>query len=242
MTRICVTNSFEKTNGVRPCVMRDRHVGSCGDEKCKGCLPRLATHGFLCDVCADRYEYARKHAAALIVHLRHTATNPRDEARRSRAKLDGKVLIPNQWSLADTILETLGSPLRLLPGTTEATSVEVAQVTLAEWDRRYDPNRLDTARQATLFTRHVEYGLRTYPMWETETRAIPGMQCPDCRQFTLNRNAAKHYKDEVTVTCRTEECEYLADWFLWSARFLPTIEAAMEGRKQAERKFRRDSR
>ena len=47
--RYCVGGPFD-----RPCTQFGQHLDDCTNEHCRGCYPKLATQGFLCDTC-DTY-------------------------------------------------------------------------------------------------------------------------------------------------------------------------------------------
>lgn len=73
----------------RACVRPRRHLPDCADTDCRGCAPRHAHHGTLCDPCHRRLSTLIHDAptihAWLTVYLPHDGQAPRTDAERRHA-------------------------------------------------------------------------------------------------------------------------------------------------------------
>ena len=96
------------------CTVRGQHKPTCTDrETCKGCIPRTASHGTLCDWCFQRLTADVAAAPALVHHLReigkpYAQVQPPSGGKSYRDPAEGNIL-PAAWLAADEIHANLAS-------------------------------------------------------------------------------------------------------------------------------------
>jgi len=69
------------------CAIRGRHLPGCDVDDCRGCLPRLATEGLICDACMARPE---RWLAEIIEFTPDAWAVARGEVRRGHGGTGGK--------------------------------------------------------------------------------------------------------------------------------------------------------
>lgn len=90
-------------------VVSERYIaGSVMPRRCRGCIPRPAEHGLLCDSCWPKFEAALSVAVDLITHLRSVERGPQS-VDGVRVAQGSKVLVPASWQTADQLWTGLAS-------------------------------------------------------------------------------------------------------------------------------------
>lgn len=248
--RICLTHepfwqTIPRLDRPRPCNRRGLHYAACENPaldpsnmepgQCRGCVPRSATHGFLCDVCDARIRDSLPRIEQMIVHLRSIEKMPDALGERVDTSMTRSILVPDSWIAADGLMEALGAA----PIPTQATiddAFQLASDAVHEWD---DLDRIintrEGAKRAIVLVRRLQTALRRWPDSEAEYRWVPYLACGQCRQLSLYRKAPIHYLDEILILCATEGCGYECDWFQWVKDFAPVIEGVFREHDRAAR-------
>jgi hypothetical protein len=78
MTQLCVLPG---------CRLRGRHLPTCADDGCPGCLPRATDEGIACQACTDR---AARHLAEIIEFTPDARAVAHGEVRRGQGGGSGK--------------------------------------------------------------------------------------------------------------------------------------------------------
>jgi len=97
------------------CTVRGQHKPTCDDrETCKGCIPRVASHGTLCDWCFQRMTADVAAAPDLVAHLRvigapHAELAPLRVGIRTPKDAAETSILPAAWLAADEIHANLAS-------------------------------------------------------------------------------------------------------------------------------------
>lgn len=125
------------------CTVIGLHRPDCHDGRCRGCLPRLAARGHLCEWCCGRLEHDVADAPAVVHHLRELArpfaTIPAPDAGGARHVPASVVLVAEVVDAADDLHALLHSWADLvadergLRGPTH-TGVRMSTTTLATFD------------------------------------------------------------------------------------------------------------
>lgn len=130
----CITTTMHG----RPCIIRGEHLEAClwaqieaaavvegvtpgmimqaraevglavPSRECRGCLPRPAEHGLLCDSCYPKWVDALGVAARLVWHLR-SVQHGSQSVDGVRTAQGSKVLIPTTWLAADELWSLLSA-------------------------------------------------------------------------------------------------------------------------------------
>ncbi len=85
------------------------HYAICADEACRGCVPRVATHGFLCPTCWRKVTDGLSRVGEMVVHLRSIEKPAQAIGERVSTSMERSILIPDTWVAADGLLEALGA-------------------------------------------------------------------------------------------------------------------------------------
>lgn len=190
----------------RPCTAFGYHLEDCDDERCKGCAPKLATQGHLCDTC-DTYlrqwldatstdEYQPN--SILWVHwwlgLAQTARIARspwgDKIRSgkddlpsplSEAILDCRQLLEDRIYIAEERLrQHLGQRLSEMPTFRMADSVAyLSRMVLRIED---DP---DLCRHVYERLQDSMINAHLLAPWRATAQRIDGIACPHCQRVAL---------------------------------------------------------
>jgi ribosomal protein S27E len=174
----CITNVLPD---VPSCTYRDEHLLTCtgytdSGKPCRGCEPRAATHGEVCDRCYDRVD----HAIRAADHLR-TALHGVDRA----IAVEGGTQIAGPRVPLTAILLAFDEIDRAHDG-------------------RYDVDEWvateEGAVQAVRFAKYVHAADRAHPTAERE-RKLHRLRCPDCGRNTATWQPPDWYGDDVHITC-----------------------------------------
>lgn len=177
----CITHHMD---GVRPCTVRDLHYAACEGDPCTGCVPREATHGYVCTACWHRLERAFTEWAAFLAAFAGEARAVQPEPGGSTSKPSSQVpLSPLQLAI-DSIGRYHAQDARLWVETPQG------------------------AQQAVLFTREMERAARAFPRAENPTK-LPTTRCPNCRQRSLVYEPAPSEGADATVHCLN--CDHTMD-------------------------------
>lgn len=212
--RYCVGGPID-----RPCLSFGAHAEGCESDQCRGCQPRQATQGYLCDSCdtylrqwldcTSRDEYRPN--SVLWVHwwlglaqsVRSQRSRWTDRVQSSRddlpsplseAILDCRRLLDDRLYIAEERLrEVLGqSPESMPPYRTDTTTAFLSRHVIQIED---DPDlcRLVWDRlQDSMVTAH-----RLAP-WRAAVERLHGIPCPRCERATL-----AIYGGDDFATCQT---------------------------------------
>lgn len=193
----------------RGCSMYRRHKVDCEDqEKCRGCLPRRATHGHLCTPCHNRLQLMLTDAPTahrwLTGHLSAAAgaARPREDHER-RGTTDDAPPAPIDLDVLDT-RDLLATRLRTwvdawvahknLAGPGTPHTVDADAEYLLRWLPGIEQQDDIAARFDLLATTLAD--AHTLAPWRPTTRRCPGIPCPECAETNL-----VIYGGEENVTC-----------------------------------------
>lgn len=162
-----------------------RHVAT--GRQCRGCLPREARVGLLCNGCWVRLEQALADWPAFVVKLSALEGRPAVSGTGGGGSVEGYVPLPGTALSVDECE-------RYLQG-------------LGWGDARRWVSTVDGARDAVLFTRAAEVAYRSHQV-EENTRRLKRVRCPQCKQLqpSLMRRPPEFWTDDVRVTCETPGC------------------------------------
>ena len=224
--RPCITHEMQLMHPAdrpRACTIRDKHYAACDNEACRGCVPRSARHGLLCDSCWLKGQDALNRAADLILHLRSVESAAAPVGERVDTSRTRRLPVPETWLAADDLLGALGAapfPSRM----SIDAAFDYVDDALRPWRGAELDARVNTIAGAsglvTLIGR-MQTALARWPASEVNNRPIPYLLCPECKHQTLERRAPIAYLDSITVTCSS--CDYERDWFAWLDLYAPII-------------------
>lgn len=231
--RPCITHEMQTLHPAdrpRACTIRDKHYAACDNDRCRGCVPRSARHGLLCDSCWLKAQDALNRAGDLILHLRSVESAATPVGERVDTTRTPQLPIPATWVAADDLLDALGSPP--FPS---AMSIDAAfgyvDDALAPWRGPHLTDQANTIAGASGLVKlilRMQTALARWPESEVTARSIPYLLCPDCSHQTLERRAPLTYLDDITVRCSTDGCGYERDWFAWLELYAPIIEGMFD--------------
>lgn len=253
----CITHDLElvgRADRPRPCFRRGEHYAACPDtERCRGCVPRSATYGFLCPVCWAKITDALSRVEHLIVHLRSIEKDAQAVGERVDTSATKRLIVPQSWLTADMLLEALGSPP--IPSTASIDDAFAhAAAAVAGWaDVEAIVASREGAKRAVVLVKRMQTALQRWPDSEVEWREVPMILCPRCHERTLYRKAPLEYGDDITIECHNsplmyeigfgyDYCEFRQDWFEWLEVFGPVIEAVYKDMDRATRAEKRKER
>jgi hypothetical protein len=250
---MCITTHTEAMGAVPrgdrpfPCRRRGRdsngdriesaHFAKCEDQECRGCVPRSATHGYLCSVCYRRVVDALGRLAWLIAHLRSIEKPAQAVGERVDTSMEKSILMPDPWIAADELMVSLGA--RVIPSTASIDrAIELAHeavvIDVDQW-----VNTIEGATSAVVMLKRMGTALKRWPDSEAQFRAIPYVRCPNCSQPHLWRSAPERAGDDLRVVCGTPDCGYQLGWDAWTKQYAPAfaaIETDMKRREKAAKK------
>ena len=211
------------------------HYASCSDDECRGCVPRSASHGYLCHVCYGSLVNALDRAPNLITHLRSVNRSGQALGERVATSMERSILIPNSWAAADAIMDALNAPTIPSTSTIDDTA-DRAGAAIDEWVTHLDQwvNMREGAKRALVLMRRMRVALRQFPDSEAEYRHVPKLRCQDCAKESLFRKGPEFFGDDCMVVCGTPGCGFTRDWWSWFEFVAPIFEhimAAEQGRK-----------
>lgn len=183
----CITNVLPN---IASCVYGGEHQPGCTGRRddgheCKGCEPKPATRGEVCERCFDRIDHAIQVAAGLRSRL---------------AGVDHAVTTENGTSVAGP----------RLPHTAWQLDLDV----IDRWQQdRTDPTAwVETdagARDAVYFAQAVHRADRAHPTIEVE-RKLQRTRCPNCNRLTVTWQPPDWYGADVTIACIGSDCGWTA--------------------------------
>jgi len=217
------------------CTTRGAHVSDECDPACKGCAPRTANHGTLCDWCHGRLTTDLTSAPSIVHHLRelgrpYAAAAPPTDQRNYRDPSEGTVR-PSEWDAADELHAMLASWVRLtleehpngatmtgpdakgstltLYGATVGVTDAHATLRLVTW--LLDRLEWVTAQEwAAEMRREVGETIATlvarWPIMETRSRQVRGVQCVRCSRESLVYTPTTYYRASPEIRCSHPEC------------------------------------
>lgn len=243
----CVTNHLEAMGALHrsdrpyPCRRRgmtpageripEAHYAQCEDDRCRGCVPRSASSGYLCSVCHRRVVDALGRIGWLIAHLRSIEKPSQALGERVDTSMEKSILMPDPWIAADELMVSLGA--RQIPSTASIDEAirlahSAAAIDVDEW-----VNTIEGATSAVVMLKRMAVALKRWPDSEAEFRPIPFVRCPNCSEPHLWRSAPTTFGEELRVVCGTPDCGYIVAWDAWVKQYAPAfaaIEADMKRR------------
>lgn len=234
MSTLCITHSsldVPPEDRPVPCVVRGEHYPACPGftltgRTCKGCLPRMTEHGYLCDSCWERYVDALGRVGYLAHHLRSIEKSAQAVGERVSTSREPRLPVPDSWLAADGLVECLNVPV--IParmGIDEAGRYVQGAARLAQDWAEQDALSREAATRAVVLIRRMHQALARWPDSETATRPIPHVRCLKCFNPTLLRVAPRWRGDDMLVRCISPECGFEDDWFTWWATTKPYLDA-----------------
>ncbi len=252
----CITNHAEvmghlhRSDRPYPCRRRgmtsageripEAHYATCEDVSCRGCIPRSATHGYLCGPCYFQVKDALGRLAWLISHLRSIDRPATAIGERVDTSMTKSILMPDPWIAADELMQALGA--RVIPSSASIDEAirlahEAVFIDVDEW-----VNTIEGATWAVVLLRRMNTALRRWQDSEAQLRPIPGIRCPTCNEPHLMRRAPEQYGDDLLVICRTPECGFSLTWDAWTKLYAPAIQWFAEDMKRREKQARKEKR
>ncbi|BDZ40806.1 hypothetical protein GCM10025865_01050 [Paraoerskovia sediminicola] len=222
------------------CTRRDDHLPTCEGE-CKGCQPRPAEHGILCQWCYQRLAEAVTHTEQLAAHLYETARllvisgTAYSEDTPTAGEPSERLILHPAWLAADELESDVASwvllvleehdPPLLGPVASKQTNVAWLENRL-EWCSRQewapDMRRELCSTIATLTAR-----------WPTEDSVQPprslDVPCPLCEQVSLVYAPPSFAGQPFAVGCQNPDCARTFSEDEWQ-RFVHYTERAELGR------------
>lgn len=232
MPTYCVTlalSDLPREDQPQPCLIRGEHYPACTGwtlrgKPCKGCLPREATHGFLCEECWEKYLDRLGRLGYLAHHLRSIERSGQALGERVQSSREPKLPVPDSWLAADGLMTAVGAQ----PIKTRASIDEAGRYVYDVAKRRRDTaiddvlTREGAVRAVTLITR-FKNALARWPDSEVARRPVVHTICPECLAVPLYRVAPEEYGEDMLIDCA--KCDWSDDWFLWWETRKPWINA-----------------
>jgi hypothetical protein len=227
------------------CRTRDAHRAECGDDTCRGCLPRPATRGVLCDPCWMHLAADLAAVPDLMDHLAETArleiaasakpltTDPvhRGDAAHQTVLPAAYLAADELWSLvtswAQVVLEEHPADLRCPNARPWRGDVVAWMLPHLDWIGRQD--------WAADMRREIARDVRTlrarWPMAQDAEpdRPVPDVRCPRCDVVALRYYPPSVYRQPFAVACT--ECGRMFAEAEWDSFVFHTLRS--EGRKIA---------
>lgn len=195
MTILCIT--VEHLPGIRPCTHLGQHRVTCHDHEgwrdrpgaCRGCLPRKADRGYLCQQCFEKVTDAHfrwRDFARLVIETEGRAVSPEGGGKGSSP--DGYTNLPLTFLTLDECERHLRSGLGLTIDTWVHTEAG--------------------ARDAIQF---AHAATRAYQSLEVEKRELKleRVRCPHCGLLSLTANPTREKHGQTIVEC--QHCGELLD-------------------------------
>lgn len=181
------------------CRVKDEHRDGCASEACRGCLPREAKVGYLCDGCYSRLEAQLMDWAkfsALILAF-GTLVQTDNDGRKSRP--DGYTVLAQTFLDVDEA-ERFMQPLEGVYGLVDANG-----------DPRAWVSTVRGAQNAANFTRCAERCRRSHEIAQADGK-LRKWRCPNCHQtnphdLTLWLKQPQFLGDERVISC-VKGCGY----------------------------------
>lgn len=195
---------------IRGCRMYNRHLADCEGD-CRGCLPRRATHGHLCDTCHRRLELMITDAPTVIRWLTGNMTAGEGAARAKEDHeqrggsgdqpapikvdvMDLRDLLRDRLALwVDDWCEHKGlsGPERHTPeADAEYLLMWLPGICKLDWVGDWWTEMAETMRDA-----------HALAPWRPVMRRVPGVPCPECAETNLGIFGGE--SDVTCLSCRT---------------------------------------
>ncbi len=221
------------------CTIRDEHLTDCGNDECRGCLPRQTEHGELCGRCWTSLATNLAGVPHVIAHLREIARLEQQPSAKPlttdpvhRGDPAHGTVLPAAWLAADelwslvtgwaqVVLEEHPMGLRGPNARPWHGDVVAWLVPHLEWVARQDwaPDfRRELARDvATLRAR--------WPLPDDveRDRGVPDVRCPRCDAVALRFYPPQHFRQPFAVACG--DCGRTFDEAGWE-RFVASYQRA----------------
>jgi len=188
--RTCINNC--KTGHATDCEETETH---------KACLPREATHGFLCDTCYVRLRQALQDATGVIFHLRSVygvlGSRTTDGSQRVKREPPAPLNL-TAYELSEQIYKTLlgtAIPLCAHPVTVAAAVNKITDEHLSVYDVTVN---LKTVEQMFDLVKLVNQALKMFPI--NEPVRVTAMPCPECDRRTVYTPPGE-FGSEMSVSC-----------------------------------------
>lgn len=195
MTILCITS--ERLPGVPVCTESGAHHVTCQDHPgwaepagiCRGCLPRAADRGYLCERCYQRTIDA-------VAGWR--------DFRRAVDAADGRLVSADTAGIKSSTSGYSNLTLAFL------TISECETFLVSRADRTVDLWVHDEqgAKDAIQFTHAAERAYRDLEVAERE-RPITRQRCPGCEQLTLTGNPSRETRGLTVIEC--QHCGHVID-------------------------------
>ena len=206
--------------------------------ECRGCLPALAEHGFLCWSCWEKVRDGVSIATDMITHLRSVERAQQVDNAGVRSGGGWVIPVPNTWRTADELIMLLGHPAPGFPF--DAGVFEVDAITeryVDAMDVEAWVNTKAGAEAAVRFYRTMQHAMAQHPMAEYEHR-VRNVRCYKCRQRTLVWKPPLMFDEThenpagmVRVVCTNEKCGVELDQVMYQ-RLAVLEESATVARKK----------
>lgn len=179
MSVFCITASMPD---VAYCAVFGEHDRTCDDDACRGCAPRPAAVGNLCNDCYER-AVAAAGLWAWFVRLVEAAGGRLVAAEGGGSTPDGYVNLTPAWMLIDAAKRHNTRGNRTVDGWVESPA---------------------GAMEAVRFTRAAETAYARLEVEPRPDRPVRPHPCPHCGEFTQYGNHQTKRRGTTTVTC--ENC------------------------------------
>ncbi|WP_372595675.1 hypothetical protein, partial [Actinotalea sp.] len=217
--------------------IRGAHTADCDPQAtpCKGCAPRSADHGTLCEWCYGRLTTDLAAAPGVVHHLRElgrpfASAAPPSDLRHYRDPAEGDIR-PAEWDAADELHAMLASwALTILEEHPDGASMAGPEE-VGAWHTRYGTTvgvheAKATARLARWLIDRIEWAagqewaaemrrevgevLATttarWPVVETRSRTVAGVSCVRCSRESLVYTPTTFYRASPEIRCSHPEC------------------------------------
>jgi len=189
---------------MRTCIneCKTGHAVECEEtETHKACLPREATHGYLCDTCYVRLRQALQDTTGVIFHLRSVygvlGSRTSDGSQRVKREPPAPLNL-TAYELSEQIyLVLVGQriPLAARPTTVGAAVNKITDEHLSVYD--VTVNSISVVRLFEL-VKLVNQALKMFPM--SEPVRVTAMPCPECDRRTVY-TPPQEFGAEMVVSC-----------------------------------------
>lgn len=201
------------------CTLTAQHTTTCTSETCRGCLPRPAEHGTLCNWCWQRLNLDLESIPALIHHLREiakpTAQNKplTDHTARHGDPAETTVL-PAAWLEADELEANINGwaavVLETYPGTLRGPNTTPWHGNVIAWLNIHLP-WITTQDWAVELRRELAAEpARLRARWpsptDTERPRPVDVPCPRCQNITLTYTPPAVARAPFVVACSNPDC------------------------------------
>lgn len=199
MAIVCITNDMRD---VRSCVRHKLHTDACdgweyvynqetqrdeaSGKPCRGCLPREARHGLLCEVCYERLGDALNGVGPWLTAMQGVENAVRRDTGGVRTKSGPPIPISPVQLAVDEVM----SWYRYYPGDIDA------------WSQNYEG-----AKQAVHFARVTLSAVRSHEAEEKPHR-IKRVRCEECGQTSLVWTPPGQFRAPVNVQCQNADCRH----------------------------------